>query len=29
MTEYAFAKARTAPDAFKSVVIEKVNALLK
>ncbi|MCX4358469.1 MAG: nitrophenyl compound nitroreductase subunit ArsF family protein [Rikenellaceae bacterium] len=29
MTEYAFAKARTSPDTFKSVVIEKVNALLK
>lgn len=29
LTEYAFANARTAPDTFKSGVIEKVNALLK
>lgn len=29
LTEYAFANARTAPDTFKSGVIEKVEALLK
>lgn len=29
LTEYAFANARTAPDTFKSGVIEKVNALLR
>ena len=29
LTEYAFAKARTAPDTFKSGVIEKVKTLLK
>lgn len=29
LTEYAFANARTAPDTFKSGVIEKVKALLK
>lgn len=29
LTEYAFANARTAPDTFKSGVIEKVKTLLK
>ena len=29
LTEYAFANARTAPDTFKSGVIEKVKALMK
>ena len=29
LTEYAFANARTAPDTFKSGVIEKVMTLLK
>lgn len=29
LTEYAFANARTTPDAFKSGVIEQVRALLK
>ena len=29
LTEYAFANARTAPDTFKSGVIEKVRTLLK
>lgn len=29
LTEYAFANARTAPDSFKSGVIERINQLLK
>lgn len=29
LTEYAFANARTAPDNFKSGVIERINQLLK
>ena len=29
LTEYAFANARTAPDAFKSVVAEKIDGLLE
>lgn len=29
LTEYAFANARTAPDTFKSVVVEKINKALK
>lgn len=29
LTEYAFANARTAPDTFKSGVIEKINTLLR
>lgn len=29
LTEYAFANARTAPDAFKSGIIERINGMLK
>lgn len=29
LTLYAFANARTAPDSFKSKIVEKINGLLK